>query len=41
MQKKRWYFYLTNDSEYEVVAFTATSDFIKEDKKFDLPIENI
>ena len=32
------YFYLTNDSEYEVVAFTATSDFIKEDTKFDLPI---
>ncbi|MEA2018696.1 MAG: acetyltransferase [Campylobacterota bacterium] len=32
------YFYLTNDSEYEVVAFTATSDFIKEDTKFNLPI---
>lgn len=32
------YFYLTNDSEYEVVAFTATSEFIKETMKFDLPI---
>ena len=38
------YFYLTNDSEYEVVAFTATNDYIKDDKKFNLPIvsfENI
>lgn len=32
------YFYLTNDSEYEVVAFTATNEYIKESTKFGLPI---
>ena len=32
------YFYLTNDSPYEVVAFTADADYISKDKLFDLPV---
>ncbi|MCJ8344918.1 acetyltransferase [bacterium] len=32
------YFYLTNDSEYEVVAFTATKEYLDKKSKFDLPI---
>lgn len=32
------YYYLTNDSEYEVVAFTATSDSIENETFFDLPL---
>lgn len=32
------YFYLTHDSEYNVEAFCATTDYIKEETKFDLPI---
>lgn len=38
------YFYLTNDSEYKVMAFTATQEYIKNNEKFNLPIvpfENI
>ncbi|MEW6096963.1 MAG: acetyltransferase [bacterium] len=32
------HFYLTNDSDYEVVAFTATQDCIDRESLFDLPI---
>jgi sugar O-acyltransferase (sialic acid O-acetyltransferase NeuD family) len=32
------HFYLTNDSEYEVVAFTADKQYIKEDGFIDLPL---
>ena len=32
------YFYLMNDSEYDVVAFSTSNEDIKYDKKFDLPI---
>ena len=32
------YYYLTKDSPYEVVAFTANKDFIKEKELFDLPV---
>ena len=32
------HFYLTKDSDFEVVAFTANQDFIKEKSLFDLPI---
>tara|TARA_B110000467_G_C18283091_1_gene459861 strand:+ start:172 stop:873 length:702 start_codon:yes stop_codon:yes gene_type:complete len=32
------YFYLKNDSKYEIVAFTENRKFIKKDKLFDLPI---
>jgi sugar O-acyltransferase (sialic acid O-acetyltransferase NeuD family) len=38
------YEYFTHDSEYEVVAFTVTSEFLKKDSLFGLPIvafENI
>src|SRR5690242_19101069 len=38
------YEYFTHDSEYEVVAFTVTSEFLKRDSLFGLPIvafENI
>ncbi len=38
------YFLLTHDSEYEVVAFTVDSKYIKKDRLFDLPVfpfENI
>lgn len=38
------HFYFKNDSDYDIVAFTATSDRIKEEKLLDLPIvpfENI
>lgn len=34
------YYYLTHDSEYEVVAFTADKEFISEDTFFELPLEN-
>lgn len=32
------HYYLTNDSEYEVVAFTADKDYIKEETFFKLPL---
>jgi len=32
------YFYLTNDSPYEIVAFTANKDSIKEKELFGLPV---
>jgi sugar O-acyltransferase (sialic acid O-acetyltransferase NeuD family) len=32
------HFYLTNDSEYEVVAFTADKQYIEEDGFIDLPL---
>jgi len=32
------YYYLTKDSPYEVVAFTADRDFIKEKEFFNLPV---
>lgn len=32
------YFYLTNDSEHEVVAFTADADFIDKEHLFDKPV---
>ncbi len=32
------YEYFTRDSEYEVVAFTVTSEFLKKDSLFGLPI---
>jgi len=32
------HFYLTKDSAYEVVAFTVDRGFIKEDRKFGLPV---
>ena len=31
-------FYLKNDSEHEVVAFTVDSDFLKTDKFHNLPV---
>jgi sugar O-acyltransferase (sialic acid O-acetyltransferase NeuD family) len=34
----RVYWYLTHDSQYEVVAFTCDPEYIKEDKLFGLPI---
>lgn len=34
----RAYYYLTYDSPYEVVGFTADAEYIKEDKLFGLPI---
>lgn len=33
------YYYLTKDSEYEVIAFTATLDSIKQDTFFNLPLK--
>ena len=35
------YYYLTNDSEYEIVAFVLETDFIKENTKFGLPIVDL
>ena len=32
------YFYLSNDSEHEVVAFTVDASFISESEKFGLPV---
>tara|TARA_R100001129_G_scaffold159129_1_gene123190 strand:+ start:1225 stop:1917 length:693 start_codon:yes stop_codon:yes gene_type:complete len=32
------YYYFTNDSEYEVVAFTADNEFIKSDSFLNLPL---
>lgn len=32
------YWYLTNDSDYEIVAFTVNKDYIKEDKFKGLPV---
>ena len=32
------YFYLTNDSRHEIVAFTADRDYISKDKLFGLPV---
>jgi len=32
------HFYLTHDSPYEIVAFTANRDYIKEDRMFNLPL---
>jgi sugar O-acyltransferase (sialic acid O-acetyltransferase NeuD family) len=32
------HFYLTHDSPYEIVAFTANRDYIKEDRVFNLPL---
>jgi len=32
------HFYLTHDSDYEVIAFTANKDFIKQQSLLDLPI---
>ena len=32
------YFYLTNDSPHEIVAFTADADYISKDKLFGLPV---
>lgn len=32
------YFYLTHDSQYEIVAFTADKTFIKEKESFGLPL---
>ena len=32
------YFYLTNDSPHEIVAFTADRDYISKDKLFGLPV---
>ena len=34
----RVYWYLTHDSPYEVVAFTADTEYIKEDNLFGLPV---
>ncbi len=32
------YFYLKNDSQYEIIAFTENKKFMKKEKLFDLPI---
>lgn len=32
------YFYLTNDSEHEIVAFTADRDFINKEEMYGLPV---
>ncbi|GAH65440.1 unnamed protein product, partial [marine sediment metagenome] len=32
------HYYLTHDSDYEVVAFTANKDFIKAKEVFGLPV---
>lgn len=34
----RTYWYLTHDSQHEVVAFTMDREYIEEDKLFDLPV---
>ena len=34
------FFYLKNDSQHEVVAFTVDSDFLKTDKFQNLPVIN-
>ena len=32
------YEYFTHDSDYEVVAFTVSKEYLKEERKFDLPV---
>jgi FlaA1/EpsC-like NDP-sugar epimerase len=32
------HFYLTNDSEHEVVAFTVDKEFLEKEKFHDLPV---